>query len=163
MMWAEVLEVLCNDTLSFAFKLNQRGKHSDGTNDWVINFESETAFPKQELETKMKDRYDELITTLEPEGLGWRTDSRILKKYVRTGKPEVDGIKTMMICMRFFHDKTPYKFIKSSIQPPSARIQHEPVTRMMAIDYFLSHGGTEEEIPETLLEFWKEKKNKNSE
>lgn len=159
MTWADVLEVLCNDTLTFATKLQIRGKHSDGIDDWVINFEDETAFPKQELEDSMKTRYNELISALEPEGLGWRTDSRVLKKYVRTGKPDIDNIKEMLINMRFFHEKTPYKFIKGSIQPPSARIQHEPVTRMMAIEYFLSHGGKQEEVPSSLLEFWKSNQN----
>ena len=158
MTWADVLEVLCNDTLTFATRLVQRGKYSDGIENWVINFESETAYPKQEFEAEMKARYEELMKALEPEGLGWRTDSRVLKKYVRTGNPEVDYIKEMMICMRFFHDKTPYKYIKGSIQPPSARIQHEPVTRMMAIEYFLNHGGTESEVPQVLLDFWRERK-----
>jgi hypothetical protein len=153
-----VLEVLCNDTLTFAKRLVQRGKYSDGIENWVINFESETAYPKQEFEDEMRARYEELIKALEPEGLGWRTDSRVLKKYVRTGNPDIDHIKEMMICMRFFHDKTPYKYIKGSILPPSARIQHEPVTRMMAIEYFLNHGGTESEVPQVLLDFWREKK-----
>jgi hypothetical protein len=157
MTWADVLEILCNDTLTFATRLNQRGEYSEGIENWVINFESETAYPKQELEQQMKLRYDELITALEPNGLGWRTDSRVLKKYVRTGNPDIESITDMMICMRFLHEQTPYKYIKSSVQPPSARVHHEPLTRVMAIDYFLSHGGTEDELPSALLDLWRAK------
>jgi len=159
MTWAEVLEVLCNDTLQFANKLSTKGKTSEGLNDWVVDYESESAFPKKEFEETMETRYQTLIIELEVDGLGWRTDSRVLKKYLRTGKPGIDSIKEMMVIMRFLHDKTPYKFIKNGIYPPSTRMQYEPVTRMQSVNYFLEHGGDESEIPAVLLKFWKEKQN----
>ena len=130
----------------------RRNRKSHGLAGWVID--DEAASPSKELEAEMKERYDSLVKGLSEAGLEWRTDSRLLKKHLRTGKPPIDQLVEMLITMKFLHEKTPYKFIKGSIYPPSSRVQYEPVTRMESMKYYFSHGGGRENVPEHLLAFW---------
>ena len=129
MNWEEVLAVLCKDTFLFA----RRNKRSEGLAGWVIDISNEAASPSKELEAEMKERYDSLVKGLSEAGLEWRTDSRLLKKHLRTGKPPIDQLVEMLITMKFLHEKTPYKFIKGSIYPPSS-----PVTRMETLHHTAS-------------------------
>lgn len=139
---------LKHDTLALARKTSF--KHP-GLKGWAIDGDNVTV--EAGIEAEMKGRFEALSAQLNDSGLQWRTDSRLLKKHVRCGKPDADVLVKMLICMKFLHEKTIYADIKKTVHF-SHRVYYENMIRLHAISAFLADGGAFDSIPQELQELW---------
>ena len=149
MCWEKVLDALKLDTLSHARRTST--KHP-GLLGWTID--GDKVEVDAEFEGVMKQRYETILESLESNGLEWRFDSRLLKKYVRSGKPDADILVSMLVCMKFLHEKTRYAEIKKTVHF-TQRVHFEQMIRLQALSNFFANGGSVENTPKELQELWK--------